>query len=683
MSLQGATQGEDGRSPNGSASRFNALKHGLTAKTAILPWEDPAEFEATVDDFKTGLGTRNPLEDRLAQDAALASWQKDRANRCEVARITRDRQTQSEALELREAKEALALGNRLLHDRRSPIQLYPSGQYENRQLRTSWSGQPNDPDDPAQLVLDLCATVAGVRWLLAAWAALRDDVESGLGLTSRAKITAVRLLGKQPLDSLHSRDVALVFLASHAIEPVYSYAFQELRCEIHEDQWKRAKRDLDRWNRRGIAPADATAGRAALLSIVDREMARLRVLEAERERAAGSLDTLQDDIVSVEDSKAGEQVRRLKERCDQTKLRNIEAVRKGHRIEAQGWGRTRKEREARKGGRANDEGGTQARPFDDRLVVDEQGNVRSAEEYVEAGLARYDLELGQGPPRPRRAAMSEVVPPAVPDFARWMAAEEKRKSDEGLTRGEDGGRWTADRDWAEPGFGSGGERIGQPEGVPLILTGHGAETKVQNEIDEAEERSGADVEHAAERHEALSHAGAWEREENEIGEGEQRSGAEVEHAAERQEGLSHAGAWERGNADGGPLSGADVEDAAVRQGAHSHAGAWERGIADGGQRSGADVEDAAERQEAHSHAGAWERCNEGPEVGGAVAGGRGQGSKREKRRLRREMHKKELEKRAARKTKALDAPIEEVIDSVKWLLPNCAKVLRDHYSRSP
>jgi hypothetical protein len=169
---------------------------GLTAKTAVLPWEDPAAFEATVDDYKTGLETRNPLEDRLAQDAALASWQARRANRCEVARITRDRQTQSEALALREAKDALALGNRLLYDRRGPIELYPSGQYEKKQLRTSWPGQPNDPDDPAQLLLELSATVAGGRWPLAAWAGLRDELESGFGWASRAKITAIRLLGE-------------------------------------------------------------------------------------------------------------------------------------------------------------------------------------------------------------------------------------------------------------------------------------------------------------------------------------------------------------------------------------------------------------------------------------------------------------------------------------------------------
>ena len=35
----------DVQAPTGSRSRFNAVKHGLTAKTAVLPGEDPAELQ--------------------------------------------------------------------------------------------------------------------------------------------------------------------------------------------------------------------------------------------------------------------------------------------------------------------------------------------------------------------------------------------------------------------------------------------------------------------------------------------------------------------------------------------------------------------------------------------------------------------------------------------------------------
>src|SRR5262249_49536263 len=140
--------------------------------------------------------------------------------------------------------------------------LYPSRDFEHKQARTSSSGEADEPDDPAKLVLDLQQTVSGCNWLLNAWSELRDRLESGEGINSSSKVKIIRLLGKQPLDAIDDRRVALVFLASHAIEPEYSYAFQELRCEIHEEQFKRKKAVLDRWSRGAIAPADATAARA-------------------------------------------------------------------------------------------------------------------------------------------------------------------------------------------------------------------------------------------------------------------------------------------------------------------------------------------------------------------------------------------------------------------------------------
>src|SRR5262249_8203291 len=89
-SSKGEMEAECQQTSNGNASRFNAAKHGLTAKTAVLPGEDPAAFEANLVIFKTGLKARNPFEEKLAANAALASWRPDRANRCDVSRITQD-----------------------------------------------------------------------------------------------------------------------------------------------------------------------------------------------------------------------------------------------------------------------------------------------------------------------------------------------------------------------------------------------------------------------------------------------------------------------------------------------------------------------------------------------------------------------------------------------------------------
>ena len=140
----------------------------------------------------------------------------------------------------------------------------------------------------------------------------------------------------------------LVFLASHAIEPEYSFAFQELRCEIEEDLFKRHKARLGRWSRRGIAPADATAARLALLALVDKATQRLQVLEDQRKQVAGKIGELRADILSFDESKTGKELRRHLGSCNRLMLRNVDAVGKLHRNEAQGWGRARKERERKK-----------------------------------------------------------------------------------------------------------------------------------------------------------------------------------------------------------------------------------------------------------------------------------------------------------------------------------------------
>ena len=493
--------------------------------------------------------------------------------------MTRDILTKSPAQAVREVKDAVVLGNRLFFDRRGPIELYPSGPYENKQLRTSSSGDAVDPDNPATLVLDLEGTLGGCQWLLSAWKSLRDVLEAGLGWQSHQKIKAIRLLGKQPISALDDHTVALVFLASHAIEPEYSYAFQELRSEIHEDRFNRIKSRLDRWSQRGIAPADATEARAMLLRIVDEVTARLRVLESLHQKVADRLSVLQNDILSFDESKTGEQVRRHMGNCNRLLLRNVDAVRKGRRDEAQGWGRTRKERELRKErGSLETERGIVTNDGDDRLVLDEKGTVYTAGVYVQEGLARYDAALGYGTPRARRRVVNDVIP-HVPDYARWVAEEEKRKA-------EDGGRTSTssvesraeDEDGTELGFGNGSLGVGRDKGAPLMITEEGERANVQNEIGDGDGRAeetcgradcgdpmgaldarrtesdaepgfgtaGTGVERGESVPLMLTEGGERASTQNEIGESEQRSQGDASGAAERHEERSHAGALEGG-----------------------------------------------------------------------------------------------------------------------------------------
>jgi hypothetical protein len=67
------------RTPEGkAASSMNALKHGLTAKTALIPGEDPEEFRDFVWSMVQDLAPRGPVQAELAQRIAVLMWKRRR-----------------------------------------------------------------------------------------------------------------------------------------------------------------------------------------------------------------------------------------------------------------------------------------------------------------------------------------------------------------------------------------------------------------------------------------------------------------------------------------------------------------------------------------------------------------------------------------------------------------------------
>jgi hypothetical protein len=500
------------RNPNGSTgprtpeakerTKFNALKHGLTARNILLPGDDPEAFQERVDYHKEDLGTRNRLENELAERAAQASWMLDRALRSEMARLKANMLTEPAAAALRQAQEAEALGQRLLFDRRGPTELYPSREFEGKQPRTSAADEPIDPNHPKTLILGLEATLPGCQLLLRTWRGLGGLLRTGRGWQSPDKLKCIRLLGKQPLDAASDDDeVALIFLASHVIEPQHRYPFQELRCEVHEEQFnKQYKARLERRELEAITPAAATAARTVLLEIVDGAIERLQILEAKHQKVADELESLQADILSHDRDKPGEQFRRLWESCDRLHNRKIDAITKIRRNEAQGWYLVRHERERRKAERLA------ALEADPRVVVDEHGTVRNAVDYtgdLEEDLARSEAKFGKEGAAAIAACRPIGAEPderAVPDFARWKPPT----NDGGLPMGvgpqpvatgaevaaemakEEGGDVKPGSDVATDFEGE----IRSAEldgGVPVTVDGKGLQANLQNELPRVED----------------------------------------------------------------------------------------------------------------------------------------------------------------------------------------------------
>jgi hypothetical protein len=263
ISRQNGQKSKGPKSPEGKArSRFNAIKHGLKAKLPVLPGEDPQQYQGLLDAWIADFQPRNDVEQSLIERAVTITWQLDRAERAEAARLSRIiREAPAEAARRRE-EEAAALGQRLFFDRRGPLPLYPHSLYPfPDRPRVSFSGLSDDPDDPPRLLLRLEATAEGCRWLLDRWAELRGLLDRGLSWQSPDKLRAIRMLGRQPLDAADSEVVATIFQASHVLDPQTHHQAGVAQGEA--ETWAEARRTLETLGPGVLARLHAEPGSAA------------------------------------------------------------------------------------------------------------------------------------------------------------------------------------------------------------------------------------------------------------------------------------------------------------------------------------------------------------------------------------------------------------------------------------
>jgi hypothetical protein len=220
ISRQNGQKSKGPKSAQGkSHSRFNALKHGLKAKLPVLPGEDAQEYQGRLDAWIADWQPTHEVEQSLVERAVTLTWQLDRAERAETARLTAIIRSAPAEAALRQEEEALTLGRRLFFDPRGPVPLYPHSLYPfPDRPRISSSGLSDDPDDPPRLLLRLESTAAGCRWLLDRWAELGALLDRGLGWQSPDKLRAIRLLGRQPLEAADSELVATILQACHVLD---------------------------------------------------------------------------------------------------------------------------------------------------------------------------------------------------------------------------------------------------------------------------------------------------------------------------------------------------------------------------------------------------------------------------------------------------------------------------------
>jgi hypothetical protein len=115
ISRRNGMRSQGPRTPEGKQnSRMNALKHGMTAQTPVLPGEDPEAFRQRVDDFMEALAPRDAVERFLVERVATASWKIERADRVEAARLAAILRAAPAVPDPRRQEEVAAFGRWLL-----------------------------------------------------------------------------------------------------------------------------------------------------------------------------------------------------------------------------------------------------------------------------------------------------------------------------------------------------------------------------------------------------------------------------------------------------------------------------------------------------------------------------------------------------------------------------------------
>jgi hypothetical protein len=185
-------------------SRFNAVTHGMTAQSDVLPGENAGEFEAGRLDLHLSMNPRTPLEATMLDRIARNAW---RAERTEVSIDARLQfNVNHDALDRGQAhrRDVTAVGQVLLADLFEKLHKPPAS-------------RAGGAEHPAQLVALLETTIPGCDWLLG-WLRKLERYLPRPGIWVEIHgFQLARLMGFYAKDFATDYEVAYVLLASEVV----------------------------------------------------------------------------------------------------------------------------------------------------------------------------------------------------------------------------------------------------------------------------------------------------------------------------------------------------------------------------------------------------------------------------------------------------------------------------------
>ena len=189
------------------------LKHGMTARSALLPGEDASELAARRREMLDDMQPRNSLEATLLVQIADDAWIADRCQEAALTqasfRIRHEPRDQTDA----EKDQALELGEHLLFRPARPLPGTPIG--------NTWElTEPPaadvavHPRHPARVLLRLERTIPGCDWLLERWRDLMQRLTVDQAWRPLFAFQMVRLTGHRAIDMEENFDVLRMLLCS-------------------------------------------------------------------------------------------------------------------------------------------------------------------------------------------------------------------------------------------------------------------------------------------------------------------------------------------------------------------------------------------------------------------------------------------------------------------------------------
>ena len=203
-------------------SRFNAVKHGCTAKLVLLPEEKPAEFNRRTKGIFEHFLPQTQYEVDVAEGAVYCSWQLKRCREAGWVRLHAKAVTGHADEQQRLENEVSELSAELFRAPNGRPTVLPRGEMPDASEKgNACKGKLDAGGEkrPAVVVRRLESNPLGINWLIIEWNALLAPFERGEGWNASERFRVMRLLGLHPMDAYLNDDLTSMLYSCQTLDP--------------------------------------------------------------------------------------------------------------------------------------------------------------------------------------------------------------------------------------------------------------------------------------------------------------------------------------------------------------------------------------------------------------------------------------------------------------------------------